>query len=116
MPCASTTLLTFVGVDDQRVAIADFDEPELLRAVDVVSGDLAQVIDALGKGLATVSGVRVVEVGVGAAAIEEAVRPAAGGIDVVADHLPRGVDAICQCACKCAGGGLGIIEGGVGKD
>src|SRR5262245_19084908 len=83
-------------IDDERIAVANLDEAEFLRAVDVVSGDLTQVIDALANGFASISSIGVVEGGVGAAAIEEAVRAAAGSIGVVADHLPRGIDAICH--------------------
>src|SRR5262249_54226367 len=72
-----------VRVDDERIAGAGFDEAELLRAVDVISGDLAQVIDALRKGFAATAGVGIVEVGVGAAAQEEAVGAAADAVVVV---------------------------------
>jgi hypothetical protein len=98
-------------VDDDRVAIADLDIGELLREVDESSDDLAQVVDAVGKCVAAISGVGIVEGGVSAAAIEEAMR-VAGGIVVRPDHLARGVDA----SCKGAVGGQGIVEGRVGKD
>src|SRR4249919_3301430 len=106
MPCASVNEIDVQRIDDERIAVADFDVAELLRReIDESSDDLAQVVDAVGEGVAAIC-VGIVEVGVGAAAQEEAVCVAAS-IVVRADHLARGVDAGCKGAVR----GQGIIEG-----
>ena len=67
---------------------AELDEAECYAcAVVVISGDLAQAIDALGHSGAVSASVGNIEGGVGAAAVEKAVRAAADVIVVGADHL-----------------------------
>jgi hypothetical protein len=57
-------------IDDNWIAVADFDEAELLvREIDDRSGDLAQVADAVGKGVGEVG---IGEVGETAASINKA--------------------------------------------
>jgi hypothetical protein len=75
--------------------------------IKVAPDDLAGVVDAIRKG--AVGGRGIVERGVGAAAVEEAV--CAAGVVVLPDDLARVVDAVCIGAA-----GEGIVEGGVGID
>jgi hypothetical protein len=82
-------IVDVVRIDDERIAVANFDEAELLREVDGSSDDLAQVVDAVGEGVAAVC-VGIVEVGVTAAGIDKPMRVAVAG-SVRPDHLPRGV-------------------------
>jgi hypothetical protein len=79
--------------------------------VGVFPDDQAGVVDAGGKGTPGAKGI--VEGGVGAAAVEEAV-VAGGAVPVIPDDLARVVDAQRKGAGAPGHAGQGIIEGGVG--
>jgi hypothetical protein len=81
----------------------------LEAGIRVIPDHLARVVDACGHGVAAGPGQGIVEGGVGAVAIEEAVGVAA---DVVqADDLATGVDPNCLGSVGAAG--RRIVEGGV---
>jgi hypothetical protein len=81
----------------------------MAAGVSIEADDLAQVVDVECSGEA--SGQGIVEGDVGAAAVEKAVKGA--GARIPTDDLAEVVNAPCLAG---AGGGQGIVDGGVGID